>query len=94
MSELKVFNKGRYRIRVLGTPGPEWSEYYGDMLISEEVGSGEHPIALLTGQVQDQSALLGVLNRLVDMGCPLLLVEYIPRQNSENLEEYEESINV
>lgn len=87
MSELKVFNKGRYRIRVLGKPGPEWSEYYGDMLISEEVGSGEHPIALLTGQVQDQSALLGVLNRLVDMGCPLLLVEYISIQNSENLEE-------
>jgi hypothetical protein len=86
-SALKVFNKGRYHIRVQGTPGPEWSEYYGDMLVSEEVGSGEHPTALLTGQVQDQSALLGVLNRLVDMGCPLLLVEYIPIQNSENLEE-------
>jgi hypothetical protein len=85
MSELKVFNKGRYRIRVLGTPGPEWSEYYGDMLISEEVGSGEHPIALLTGQVQDQSALLGVLNRLVDMGCPLLLVEYIDDKTSQIL---------
>jgi hypothetical protein len=83
MSELKVFNEGKYRIRVQGAPSPEWSEYYGDMLISTEVGPSEHPMAILTGQVQDQSALLGVLNRLVDMGCPLLLVEYIPEETSQ-----------
>lgn len=40
----------------------------------------------LTGQVQDQAALLGMLNRLVDMGLPLLLVQYIPNHISENLE--------
>ena len=82
MSELKVFNEGEYHIRVQGMPGPEWSEYYGDMLISTEAGPSEHPMAILTGRVQDQSALLGVLNRLVDMGCPLLLVEYIPEEPS------------
>ena len=87
MSELKVFMQGRYRIRVEGTPGPEWSEYYGDMQISTEAEPGEHPTALLTGQVQDQSALLGVLNRLVDMGCPLLLVEYIPEKTSQIFKE-------
>jgi len=85
VSELKVFTEGKYRIRVQGTPGPEWSDYYGDMLISTEVGPGEHSNALLTGWVQDQSALLGVLNRLVDMGCPLLLVEYIPEESSQIL---------
>ena len=85
MSELKVFAQGRYRIRVEGTPGPEWSEYYGDMQISTKAEPGEHPTALLTGWVQDQSALLGVLNRLVDMGCPLLLVEYIPEENAQIL---------
>ena len=90
MSELKVFTKGRYRILVEGTPGPEWSEYYGDMQISSESESGEHPTALLTGWVQDQSALLGVLNRLVDMGCPLLLVEYIPADYSQIIEERKE----
>jgi hypothetical protein len=83
VSELKVFTQGRYHIRVGGTPGPEWSEYYGDMQISTEAEPGEHPTALLTGWVQDQSALLGVLNRLVDMGCPLLLVEYIPGENGQ-----------
>ena len=87
MSELKVFAQGRYRIRVEGTPGPEWSEYYGDMRISTEAEPCEHPTALLNGWVQDQSALLGVLNRLVDMGCPLLLVEYIPEENAQILEE-------
>ena len=90
MSELKVFNEGKYRIRVEGTPGPEWSDYYGDMLISTEVGPSEHPKTLLTGRVQDQSALLGVLNRLVDMGCPLLMVEYIPEETSQVSREKEE----
>ncbi|MFC1997927.1 hypothetical protein ACFLXI_10065 [Chloroflexota bacterium] len=85
MSELKVFNKGKYRIRVEGIPGPEWSEYYGDLQISTEGGPGEHSNSLLTGWVQDQSALLGALNRLVDMGCPLLLVEYIPEESSQIL---------
>ncbi|MCK4898238.1 MAG: hypothetical protein KAS38_05650 [Anaerolineales bacterium] len=90
MSELKVFNEGKYRIRVQGTPDPEWSEYYGNMLISTEIDPEEHAVATLTGQVQDQAALLGVLNRLVDMGLPLLLVQYIPDQISETLEEREE----
>ena len=85
MSELKVFTNGKYRIRVEGTPGPEWSDYYGDMQISTKAEPGEHTTALLTGRVQDQSALLGVLNRLVDMGCPLLLVEYIPEENAQIL---------
>jgi len=90
VSELKVYKNGKYLIRVQGTPGPEWSEYYGDMLISTEVGPSEHPMAILTGRVQDQSALLGVLNRLVDMGCPLLLVEYIPEEPSQILGEKKE----
>ena len=87
MSELKVFTEGKYRIRVQGAPGPEWSDYYGEMHISTDVGLREPPIAQLSGRVQDQSALLGVLNRLVDMGCPLLLVEYIPEENAKIMEE-------
>ena len=79
--------QGKYRIRVEGTPGPEWSEYYGDMQISSEAEPGEHRTSLLTGWVQDQSALLGVLNRLIDMGCSLLLVEYIPEKNNQILED-------
>lgn len=90
MSELRIFTEGKYRIRVQGTPNPEWSAYYGDMLISTEVGSTEHPKTILTGLVQDQSALLGVLNRLVDMGCPLLMVEYIPEETSQILREDKE----
>jgi hypothetical protein len=29
----------------------------------------------LTGELRDQAALMGVLNALYDMGCPLLKVE-------------------
>lgn len=94
MPRLKVYEPAVYCIHVHGALDQSWVDYFGDMAIHTEIGPEEHGVATLTGQVQDQSALLGVLNRLVDMGCPLLLVEYIPRQNSENLEEYEESKNV
>jgi hypothetical protein len=44
----------------------------------------------MTGQFHDQSALLGVISRLVDLGLPLLMVQYIPDQISETLEERED----
>jgi len=75
--KLKVYEPATYRIHVHGSLDQSWVDYFGDE---------EHGVATLTGQVQDQSALLGMLNRLVDMGLPLLLVQYIPIQISENPE--------
>jgi hypothetical protein len=34
-------------------------------------------ITLLTGGLIDQSALIGVLNALYDIGCPIISVEYV-----------------
>ena len=90
MPRLKVYEPAVYRIYVHGALDQSWVDYFGDMAIHTEIGPGEHGVATLTGQVQDQSALLGMLNRLVDMGLPLLLVQYIPIQISENPEEQEE----
>ena len=87
MSELKVYESATFRIHVQGELDKNWSNYYADMAIHTEIDLEEHAVATLTGQVQDQAALLGVLTRLVDMGLPLLLVQYIPNQTAGNLEE-------
>lgn len=90
VSKLKVHESATYRIHVQGALDQSWFDYCACMAIHTEIGPDEHAVTTLIGQVQDQSALLGVLNRLGDMGLPLLMVQYIPTQISETLEEREE----
>jgi len=62
-----------YRIRVKGILGPEWSGWFDGMAI--ETQSGDE--TLLTGPAADQSALHGLLNKVRDLGLPLLSVELV-----------------
>jgi len=66
-----------YRICILGTLGKERAEYYGGMAIENISDPRRDGITILTGQLADQSALIGVLKALFDIGYPLLLVEYL-----------------
>lgn len=59
-----LFEPAMYRISILGTLDKNWSDYCGGMTI-------------LTGRLADQCALIGVLNSLHDIGCPILSVEYL-----------------
>ncbi len=65
----------RYRIRVQGQLSASWSSRLGDLVIIVRQPASRPPVTTLTGEVRDQAALLGVLNALYDMGCPLLKVE-------------------
>jgi hypothetical protein len=85
--KLKVHEPAIYRIHVQGAIGESWADYYGDMIIHMGIEPDECPVTKMTGQFHDQSALLGVISRLVDLGLPLLLLEYIPDQTSETFEE-------
>lgn len=60
----------RYRIRVQGHLGPEWSAWFDGMTLRRRA-SGE---TVLTGWVVDQAALHGILNTIRDLGLPLLEV--------------------
>jgi hypothetical protein len=62
-----------YQIRVRGHLGDGWSEWFEGWRISNE-DSGD---AVLTGPVSDQAALHGLLNRVRDLGLPLLAVARI-----------------
>lgn len=60
----------RYSIRVRGQVGPEWSEWFDGMTITCD----ETNETLLSGQVVDQAALYGILNKIQALGLTLLSV--------------------
>jgi hypothetical protein len=60
-----------YEIRVKGVLDDSWSVWLGDLEV-RPLDSGE---TLLTGPVRDQAALHGLLNKIRDLGLPLLGVE-------------------
>ncbi len=59
-----------YEIRVEGLIDGRWAEWFGGMSISyvNEVES------VITGELQDQTALHGVLERIRDLGLNLISV--------------------
>ena len=89
-AKLRVHEPATYRIHVQGAIDQSWADYYGDMIIHMGIEPDEYPVTKMTGQFHDQSALLGVISRFVDLGLPLLMVQYIPDQISEAFEERED----
>jgi len=66
-----------YRIRIQGILDKNLSDYYGGMTIEHEGDSKQSAMTSLMGKLADQSALVGVLNALFDIGYPILSVEYL-----------------
>jgi hypothetical protein len=59
-----------YEIRVEGHLGLSWSRWFEDMAIRHEA-SGD---TVLCGSLRDQAALHGVLNKIRDLGLPVVQV--------------------
>jgi hypothetical protein len=67
----------RYRILIHGTLDASWSDRLGDMTVSAARLADGTPVTTLSGELADQSALVGVLNTLHGLGLPLVSVERI-----------------
>jgi hypothetical protein len=59
-----------YQIRIKGHLGRQWADWFEGLTITLE-NNGD---TLLTGPVIDQAALHGVLNKVRDLGLPLVSV--------------------
>ncbi len=79
-SIVSMFEPATYRICILGTLDKQWSDYCGGMTIEHEVVLTQYPVTILTGRLADQAALIGIINSLYDIGCPLLSVECVEAQ--------------
>ena len=62
-----------YEIRVRGSLESHWSEWFDGLTVAADEG-GETTIA---GRVIDSAALHGLLNKVRDLGLPLLSVSRI-----------------
>lgn len=59
-----------YQIRIKGDLDPAWSDWFAGLAIATD----ENGDTLLTGPVEDQTALHGLLRKVRDLGVPLLSV--------------------
>jgi len=66
-----------YRIQVQGRLKEGWSDWFDKMTIDIEQIPGGPTITILSGTVQDQAALHGLLNRIRDLNIFLISVQYI-----------------
>lgn len=75
-----------YQIRVKGHLDDTLASWFEGFIISNQ----EDGDALLTGPIQDQAALHGILNRISNLGLILISVNSIPEQDRENKPEDED----
>jgi len=75
-----MFEPATYRIGIMGTLDKKWSDYCGGMTIEHQKVLDQYPISVLTGLLADQAALIGVINTLYDMGCPIISVECVEKE--------------
>jgi hypothetical protein len=61
-----------YQIRVAGNLDRKWSDWFDGLTIVPQAGGDE---TLLTGPIADQAALHGILDKIHDLGLPLLAVQ-------------------
>lgn len=66
-----------YQIRLQGALDESWSDRLGGMNIQVRTEPGQASVTELTGRLQDQAALFGVLMYLYDRGFAVLLVECV-----------------
>ena len=72
-----MFEPATYCISILGTLDKKWTDYCGGMAIEHDIVLNKYPMTILTGVLADQAALIGILNSLYDLGCPILSVECV-----------------
>ncbi|MGD1992846.1 MAG: hypothetical protein PVI59_06600 [Anaerolineae bacterium] len=64
----------KYEIRVQGVLDAAWSDVFAGMTLSFEELDAHVPVTKLTGTVEDQAVLRGLLNQLWDLNLTLIAV--------------------
>ncbi|MGB5669115.1 MAG: hypothetical protein WBM71_01065 [Sedimenticolaceae bacterium] len=78
---IKLWSPATYRIEIQGNLCENWADRLGNMRISSNKRADQSIVTTLTGRLQDQAELLGVLNSLYELHLPILMVEYLEMNN-------------
>lgn len=71
---------GRYEIRLTGHLDPHWSTWFDGLTVSHEPDG----TTVISGPVADQAALHGLLQRVRDLGLPLVSVTRVEDEPSSS----------
>ena len=66
-------HNAHYRIRICNCKEIVWAEWFDGFIVEKQEGGEIH----LVGQIEDQSAMHGVLNKVRELGFTLLSIEQI-----------------
>mgnify|MGYP001814452068 CR=1 FL=1 len=80
-NHLKLWTPATYRIEIQGNLGESWADRLAGMHIKSRKRADQMVVTTLTGDLRDQSELLGVLNSLYELHLPILLVEFLEKNN-------------
>ena len=70
---------GRYEIHLQGRLDPRWAAWFDDLSLT----TGSHGTTVLRGQVADQAALHGLLQKVRDLGLPLISVIHLDPEGNQ-----------
>ena len=76
-SEFSFQKPAIYKIKVEGVLKENWIEKFQGLEISTERSLSGKPISVLTGKINDQSALSGLLNMFYDYNMTILSVNML-----------------
>ena len=62
---------------IKGILDQSWSDYFGSLAIEPHAPSGGEATTVITGDLPDQSAFVGILNSLQGFNLTLLAVNYM-----------------
>jgi len=79
-SSTEQYEPGRYEIRIKGHLDSRWNNWFENVKISLD-DNGE---TVLTATVIDQAALHGLLRKVCDLGLPLISVNRIEIDQTDN----------
>jgi hypothetical protein len=65
---------GIYQITVQGKLAEPWAEYFEGMQMEWKQAGDGSPLTIMTGLAPDQAAVQGMLQKLYNLGFPLLCV--------------------
>ena len=82
MSTVQHDNPGRYEIRLKGHLGSRWTAWFDGLTLTHDSDG----TTVIHGLVADQAALHGLLQKVRDLGLPLVSVTQVPTRRPDQPE--------
>jgi hypothetical protein len=84
MNQADFSGQGKYEIKVKGHIDEQWSYWFEGLTITTGFSEDDTPITTFSGSIVDQAALHSVLNRIRDIHMPLISVNQINPQGTND----------